>query len=206
MSSQEWYRNEEWSEEIESKFFEKLKRARRKEQYLRIQACTIASTEPDVALSLLEQYFELSDDFNHAQAYCDMATAYIAKYDIESAINFYGKALERESAFPHLKTDAYILYPLLIVEKKLTNLYQSANEVLDEHQERLMFPVDHFRWHAAKAIISAESGENEQAANHAAQAFDAAQIKKSGFRFHQNLGLVGKEYKGLVNELRAIHA
>ena len=206
MSSEDWYRNEEWSEEIESKFFEKLKRARRKEQYLRIQACTIASKKPDVALSLLEQYFELNDDFDHAQAYCDMAAAYIAKGEVENAINSYGKALERESAFPNLKTDAYILYPLLIVENKLTKLYPSANEVLDEHQERLMFPVDHFRWHAAKAIISAESGNNEQAANHAGQAFDAAQIKKSGFRFHQNLGLVGKEYKGVVNELRAIHA
>lgn len=195
MSGEDWYRNEKWSEEIENKFFEKLKRARRKEQYLRIQACTIANKEPDIALSLLEQYFELNDDFEHAQAYCDMATAYIAKGEIESAINSYGKALERESVFPNLKTDAYILYPLLIVEMKLTKLYQSDNEVLDEHQERLMFPVDHFRWHAAKAIISNESGNNEQAANHADQAIDAAKIKKSGFRFHQNLGLVGKNIK-----------
>ena len=195
-----------WSEEIESKFFAKLKRARRKEQYLRIQACTIARSAPDVALSLLDQYFELCDDFDHAQAYCDMGAAYIAKGEIENAINAYCRALERESAFPNLKTDAYILYPLLIVENKLTNLYQSANEVLDEHQERLMFPVDHFRWHAAKAIISAENGNDEQAANHASHAFDAAQIKKSGFRFHQKLGLVGKEYKGVVNELRSIRA
>ncbi|MCG7564615.1 tetratricopeptide repeat protein [Pseudoalteromonas sp. McH1-42] len=206
MSSECWYRNKEWSKEIENKFFEKLKRARRKEQYLRIQAGTIARRAPDVALSLLDQYFELSDDFEHAQAYCDMATAYIAEGEIENAINSYRKALERESAFSNLKTDAYILYPLVIVESKLTDLYQSANEILDEHQERLMFPVDHFRWHAAKAIIFTESGNNEQAARHAGQAFDAAQIKKSGFRFHQSLGLVGKEYKGLVNEIRAIHA
>ncbi|USH03828.1 tetratricopeptide repeat protein [Grimontia kaedaensis] len=206
MSSEDWYRNEEWCEEIEINFFENFKRARRKEKYLRIQACTIASTEPDVALSLLEQYFELNDDFDHAQAYCDMATAYIAKGEMENAINSYSKALERESAFPNLKTDAYILYPLLIAENKLTKLYQSANEVLEEHQKRLMFPVDHFRWHAAKAIISSGSGNNDQAANHASQVFDAAQIKKSGCRFHQNLGLVGKEYKGVVNELRAIHA
>lgn len=206
MSSEDWYRNEKWNEEIESKFFEKLNRARRKEQYLRIQACTIASTKPDVALSLLKQYFELDNDFDHAQAYCDMATAYIAKGEIENAINAYGKALERELAFPNLKTDAYILYPMLIVENKFINLYQSASEVLDEHQERLMFPVDHFRWHAAKAIIAASFGSKELAAEHARMAFDAAKIKKSGFRFHQSLGLVGKEYKGVVSELRAIHA
>lgn len=206
MSSEDWYRNDEWNEEIESNFFEKLKRARRKEQYLRIQACTIAKNEPDVALSLLDQYFNLNDDFDHAQAYCDMATAYIAKGDIENAIRSYSRALERESAFPKLKTDAYILYPLVIVENKLIDLYQSANEVLDEHQERLMFPVDHFCWHAAKAIIAAKSGNSVLANNHAGLAFDAAQIKNSGFCFHQNLGLVGAEYKGVVNELRAIHA
>lgn len=205
MSSKDWYRNVEWNQEIEINFFEKLKRARRKEQYLRIQACTIAKKSPDVALSLLDQYFNLSDDFDHAQAYCDMASAFIAKGDIKNAINSYGKALERESAFPNLKTEAYILYPLVIIENKLTNLYQSANKVLDEHQERLIFPVDHFRWHAAKAIIAAENGNNEQAANHTDKAFEAAKITKSGFRFHQNLGLVGKEYKSLVNALRSIH-
>lgn len=206
MRSENWYRNKEWDKKIESEFFEKLNRARKKEQYLRIQACTIASIEPDVALSLLEQYFELQDDFDYAQAYCDMATAYIAKGELKKAIDSYGKALERESVFPNLKTEAYISYPLIIVENKLVNMYQSANEVLNKHQERLMFPVDYFRWHAAKAIISAENGNNEQAVNHAEQALDAAQIKKSGFRFHQNLGLVGKEYKGLVNELYAIQA
>ncbi|KAF7786192.1 hypothetical protein PRUB_a0674 [Pseudoalteromonas rubra] len=31
-------------------------------------------------------------------------------------------------------------------------------------------------------------------------------VLKSGFRFHQILGLVYKEYKGMVSELRAIHA
>ena len=206
MSSEDWYRNREWSEEIENKFFGKLRRARRKEQYLRIQAGTIAKAYPDVALSLLEQYFDLNDNFDGAQAYCDAAAAYIAKGDIEAAVSSYSKALEHESTFPKLLTDAYILYPLLIVENKIINLYSSANDVLDRHQERLIFPVDHFRWHAAKAIIAAEFGNSDQAANHAGKAFDAAKIKKSGFRFHQKLGLVGDEYKGVVNKLRAIHA
>lgn len=206
MSNEDWYRNQRWTGEIERKFFDKLGRARRKEQYLRIQASTIAKKEPDVALSLLRQYFDLNDKFDQAQAYCDMAAAYIAKGDLESAVNSYGKALESESAFPNVKTDAYILYALLIVENKLTNFYQSANEVLNENMGRLMLPVDHFRWHAAKALIAAENGEKEKATNHVACAFDAAKIKKSGFRFHQSLGLVGKEYKGVLNALRAIHA
>ncbi len=206
MSNEDWYRNDKWSEEIESNFFAKLKRARRKEQYLRIQASTIAKIKPDIALVLLEQYFSLKDDFDHAQAYCDMASAYLAKGEVLKAVQSYRRALDREDEFPNLKTDAYILYPLTIIENKLSNMYLSANEVLDKHQERLMFPIDYFRWHAAKAIIAANLGNKEQASNHAIIALDAAKIKKSGFRFHQNLGLVGKEYKGVVSELRAIHA
>ena len=71
MSREDWYRNEEWNEEIEEAFFVKLKRARRKEQYLRIQASIIAPIYPNIALSLLKQYFTLDDNFDHAQAgYC----------------------------------------------------------------------------------------------------------------------------------------
>ena len=133
MSGEDWYRNEEWNEEIESNFFARLKRARRKEQYLRIQASTIANKDPDVALSLLDQYFSLNDDFDHAQAYCDMASAYLAKGEVQKAVQYYRKALDREAKFPNLKTDAYILYPLTIVENKLTNMHQSASEVLDSN-------------------------------------------------------------------------
>ena len=206
MSDEDWYRNKEWNEEIERNFFAKLKRARRKEQYLRIQASTLAKKHPNVALLLLEQYFSLKDDFDNAQAFCDMATAYLAKGEVENAVDSYSKALAREAEFPNLKTDAYILYPLTIVENKLQNQYQSANEVLDKHKERLMFPIDHFRWHAAKAMILLSLGDKQLASDHAVAALDAAQIKKSGFRYHQKLGIVGREYKGVVNELRAIYA
>ena len=71
MSNEDWYRNNSWNDEIESHFMDKLKRARRKDQYLRIQASTLSDVEPKVAISLLEKYFELEDDFDHAQAYCD---------------------------------------------------------------------------------------------------------------------------------------
>jgi tetratricopeptide (TPR) repeat protein len=206
LSREDWYRNDNWNEEIEVAFFAKLKRARRKEQYLRIQASIIASTYPDVALTLLERYFALKDDFDHAQAYCDMAKAHLSKGQIDQALSAYSKALSREYDFPKLKTDAYILYPITIIENKITELYYSANEVLDKNENRLMFPVDYFRWYAAKAIIEFQMGNIELAKNHAAKSLDAAKIKKSGFRFHQKLGIVGEKYSGIVNELRAIYA
>ncbi|MFT6735015.1 MAG: tetratricopeptide (TPR) repeat protein [Polaribacter sp.] len=206
MSNEDWYRNSTWSDDIESQFMAKLKRARRKEQYLRIQASYLAKTNPDVAIKLLAQYFELEDDFDHAQAYCDYAAAYLSLGDIEKAINNYALALEREKVFSNLLTDAYILYPMTVVKYGVISSYADADKILDENQERLMFPIDHFRWNAAKAIIENDRDNIKEASSHAEKALDAAEIKKSGFRFHQKLGLVGKEYTEIVNELRAIYA
>lgn len=191
MSNEDWYRNDTWNDEIESQFMAKLKRARRKEQYLRIQASYLATNNPNVAIKLLAQYFELKDDFDHAQAYCDYATAYISLGDIEKAISNYALALKREKIFPNLVTEAYVLYPLTIVKYEFISSYSDANKVLEENFDRLSFPLDHFRWHASKAIIEKQLGNHEVSSSHAARALDAAEIKKSGFRFHQKLGLVG---------------
>lgn len=92
MTSEDWYRNKDWNSRIELSFFDKLRRARRKEQYLRIQASTLASSHPEVALRLLDEYFRLNDNFDHAQTYVDRATAYLAMGQLEDAIQAYEDA------------------------------------------------------------------------------------------------------------------
>jgi hypothetical protein len=73
----DWFRNTSWDPEIENAFFKKLARARDKCQYLRVQASTLSSRSPDVALRLLDQYFSLGEHFDIAQAYVDRATAFL---------------------------------------------------------------------------------------------------------------------------------
>ncbi len=184
----------------------KLKSARRKEQYLRIQASTLSEKLPDVALELLGQYFELDDDFDHAQAYCDKALALKTLGKLEEAVASYKLALKRESEFPNLLTDAYINFPMIVALNKMVKYFSEANAVLDKNKDRIMFPVDHFRWHAAKSIFESERGNKEEASIQAGLALDAAKIKKSGFRYHQNLGLVGKKNQNIVNKLKRIYA
>src|SRR5688500_13421369 len=109
----DWFRNTTWNESVERAFDEKLRSAKRKEQYLRIQASTLARSHPDVALKLLDRYFELTDNFDHAQAHVDRATALLALGRVSDAIASYEAALAREAAFPKLQTQAYLDLPYL---------------------------------------------------------------------------------------------
>jgi tetratricopeptide (TPR) repeat protein len=202
----EWFRNTTWNESVERAFDEKLLRARRKEQYLRIQACTLARSHPEVALTLLDRYFELPDDFDHAQAHCDRATALTRLGRISEGIASYEAALAREATFPNLKTAAYLNLPYLIATHEIREQYDRALELLQAHEARLMFPVDRFLWHAARALIAADTYEPAVARVHAEKALEAAACEHSGFRHHPSVGLVTAEYDSVIEKLEAYRA
>jgi tetratricopeptide (TPR) repeat protein len=192
----ERFRNVEWNPEIEEAFFAKLGRARRKAQYLRIQACVLAKSQPDVALRLLEQYFQSGDDFDRAQAYVDRATAYRSQGLYEKAIDSYEAALAVEAERPFIKTQAYIQMPYLVATRGMKARYEQALDLLERHKERLTFPVDNFCWHAASALDAAKI--------HASRALQAAALETSGFRYHPSVGLVGDSYNDVVVKLTDI--
>jgi tetratricopeptide (TPR) repeat protein len=201
MAADDWYRNKEWNAEIETAFNEKLRRARRKEQYIRIQACILAPTYPNVALRLLDEYFKLEDDFDHAQAYVDRAMAYLALGQLDHAVKAYEAALTKESEGRGVRTVAYIDYPFLIVSNGLKELYEGCLTVLETHQKRLMFPLDHFKWHASRALVLSAQGKHTEAKKDACAALNAANKEHSGFRYHRNIGLVGRKYEDIQNKL-----
>jgi tetratricopeptide (TPR) repeat protein len=204
MTSEDWFRNKTWNSRIEDAFFCKLRRARRKEQYLRIQASTLASAYPEVALRLLEEYFKLNDNFEHAQAYVDRATAYLAMGNVTNAVQAYEDALAREEEFPNLQTQAHLDLAFLVASRGIERLYDRALRLLAESQSRLAFPVDHFRWHAAKALILNSRGEEMDAKVSACEALVWAGKESSGFRYHRTVGLVGSEYKATESKLKSL--
>lgn len=201
MADDDWYRNKEWNAQIEVAFNEKLRRARRKEQYLRIQACILAPTHPNVALRLLDEYFKLKDDFDHAQAHVDRATAYLALGQLDHAAKAYEAALAKELEGRGVLTRAYIDYPFLIACNGLKELYERCLVLLETHQERLTFPVDHFKWHASRALVLSAQGKSTEAREDACAALNAASKEHSGFRYHPNIGLVGRKYEDIQNNL-----
>jgi tetratricopeptide (TPR) repeat protein len=204
MASDDWYRNSDWNSQVEVAFFAKLGRAKNKAQYLRIQAGSLAQSHPKVALSLLEQYFRLDDHFDIAQAHVDAAIALSSLRDIEGAIEAYEAALSAEERRPNLRTQANLDLPLLIAVHKVKARYMRALDILQQGASRLVFPVDHFRWHAAHALISLALGRSMEARQHAQTALEAASRESSGFRYHATVGLVDEHYGGLRQELARV--
>jgi tetratricopeptide (TPR) repeat protein len=164
----DWYRNNTWDAEIEASFEQRLRRARDKSQYLRIQASYLAERYPSLALGLLERYFALGEHFDIAQAHVVRGRALMALGNVEGALSSYEAALEGEHQYPFLRTQAYLDYACLVVEAGPEELYARALEVLDTHQDRRI----------------------EEARAEATLAMKAAQETTSGFRYHQSVGLV----------------
>ena len=190
MASDDWYRNRTWTPEVEAAFRLKLGRARQKAQYLKIQASYLAEVTPEAALTLLAEYFVLGPDLDWASAYRTQARALMALHRLDEAFDAYEAALQREAAFPGLKTDAYLDYPTAIWSSGATTLSARALEVLDAHSERPMFPIDHYRWHGLRALFLAAAGQDEAARADAVLALEASRIDASGLAHHPDIGLV----------------
>lgn len=200
----DWFRNTSWDESIERAFDERLRRARSKGQYLRIQACTLALSHPEVALKLLDRYFELKVEFDLAQAHVDQATALLALGRVGDALAAYEAALAREAAFPNYRTQASLELPYVVATLGIREKYPRAIELLDLNKPRFAFPVDRFRWHAAKALIAAATGEADGARDQAERALEAAGCDRSGFRHHPTMGLVTPEFAPVVERLKSL--
>jgi hypothetical protein len=63
-------------------------------------------------------------------------------------------------------------------------------DLLEEHQSRPLFPIQHYRHSAALALILAARGNPEAAQLPARRALRAAAETESGARYHPDLSLV----------------
>src|SRR5882672_5879895 len=129
MGRDNWWRNTSWNEEIEVTFFSKLARARNKTWYLRNQARALASSCPEVALRLLDQYFASGGDLDEAQAHFYRARAYLALRNVDAAVVAFEAVLAREDAVPNFRTWAFHELPVLIAtERALRQSHPSTDE------------------------------------------------------------------------------
>jgi tetratricopeptide (TPR) repeat protein len=203
MPRNDWFRNKEWNPQIEEWFFAKLARARRKGQYLRVQACMLANSHPQVALDLLEKYFATGELFDAASAYVHQADAYLALGADEKAFDAYERALAREEERPNYRTQASIELPFLIATRRRRERYGRALKLL-EKKETLLFRGQLFKCEASLALISADLGDRDMARQHAIRALEIAELRDSGLRYHAGVGLVGSKLESTRALLKAL--
>lgn len=214
MTAENWFRRTSWSDEDRKAFFTRLQRCRGESnrcQYLAIQGNTLADKGYySEAIELLTQVvLEFPGQKIHsASSYCSIAECYVGLQNSELAISNFRKALEEERAFPNVRTRTWLAYPWYIVATEQIKLYSEALTIIDEFEGKssLDFPVDMYQLSVIRAVLSEFRGEHSMAVQLARKALEASEMKTSGFRSHQNLGIVIKINPQIRERLQLILA
>ncbi|MBN1908765.1 MAG: hypothetical protein JW818_03415 [Pirellulales bacterium] len=195
MADESWYRRKTWTPEDEAAFFARLKRSRggfHKAQYCRIQAYELQDVGLyKVALMLLDHIMaNWPEDAQQAAVFHQKAVCLERLGETADAILAYRLAFDAQRAMPSMLTNAHLDYAWLVATNPFPECFDEALTVLDEFQTHLSFPLEEFLAAAARAIILDAKGDSKASGRHAANALQAAEKTHSGFRYHDNLGLV----------------
>lgn len=211
MSKTEWFRRTTWSDADRQDFGARLKRSRgpgNKAQYLRIQACHLADAGlHTAAIELLDQMFvEFPQRNELAQAHLQKADSLAHLGQIDAAIQEYRAALQAERDYQNVKTNAWLDFGWLVVEKQLVGLYEEVSRILQEFREEggFKFPSLEYRFAAIQAFLADYRGDNVRAREFAQKALAEVEKRYSGLRYHQQVGLVGSEHNTFSNRLRTL--
>ena len=155
----EWFRNTDWSDDIEVAFDARLGRARDKAQYLIIQAYTLLATHPGVAAKLCHRAVALDEPSQNARAGLYLGTALAVQGDLDGAISALEAAIDAEQREPLHRTAAHLDQALLIALAKRDDLYDIALERL-ECERALPLGEQPLITLIALALIGSERGDN----------------------------------------------
>jgi hypothetical protein len=206
--SDDWYRRTNWTEEDQVAFFDRLNRSRsqhNKAQYLRIQAGYLEDDYPLEALKLLEILFnEYPEPSQLASAFLQKAHCLVSLSREDDSVEAFRDVLKYEEKYPKYQTEGYLDFPLFIITHKRKELYQEAKDILILYADRLMFPVDYYKYHTVLAVIEWQAKNIENAKAHVIEAKKASEEKQSGFRYHPNVGLVKEQDDEIQKEFKEI--
>lgn len=201
MTGTDWFRNAQWSPEIEQQFEARLARSRsHRSEYLRIQALTLAETlRPEYArpaIGLARRQIELAPSgIGTAQMHAAIAKAFITLGHTESAVDAFRSAVKDEIARPNVRGYHYIDFAWFVATNGISPHYDEALTAMQQimQPQDLAFPVNQFRYFGALALISADTGDSQNARRMAQNALSAASQERGPFWRFPGLGLVGRQ-------------
>ena len=194
----DWYRRKTWTKNDEQEFFANLARARKdgRAQYLKIQAIELVETEDKTLLKVAETLLNKmlteypDDDFEKGSALHTLGDIYKLNYNYELAIDFYKQALDFETIYPNVITQAYLDYSELVIKTGKENLFDELEKLLLDRYLELTFPIEKYKVNSILSIINANKGRKEQAEKYADIAEQFATAETSGLNYHKYLGIV----------------
>jgi Tfp pilus assembly protein PilF len=201
MTDTDWFRNTEWTTEIEQQFEARLARSRgQRGEYLRIQALALAETLRSEyaapAIALAQRNLEISPaGINAAQMHAAIAKAFVTLGRTESAVEAYRRAVKHEQARPNVRGFHYIDFAWFVATNNLSAHYSDALAAVQQNMQEqdLAFPANQYRYFGALALISAETGDSENARRMAKNALSAASQERGPFWRLPGLGLIGRQ-------------
>ena len=161
--SEDWYRNRDWTPEIETAFEQRIARSRaQKAQHLMLQGQALIANHPGIAVDLLKRSIALENEFHLNQANCYLALARLALGEIEAALQAYEAALEAQLRFRFVRSSAPLDYAFAVAWFGRSERYSAALPML-EAMKPSVFPGADLQAHAAHALILDQLGRAEDA-------------------------------------------
>ena len=194
----DWYRRKTWTKIDEQEFLAKLARARKdgRAQYLKIQAIELVETEDKNLLKVAEALLNKmlteypDNNFEKGSALHTLGDIYKLKGNYQLAMDFYKQAIDFETIYPNVITQAYLDYSELVIKTGKKNLFDELEKLLSDRYSELTFPIEKYKVNSILSIINANKDRQEQAQKYADLAEQFATAETSGFRYHKYLGIV----------------
>jgi hypothetical protein len=207
----DWFRRQSWSQEDQTEFWQRLNRAREhnRAQYVFVQGYTLMQAGPQYCAGAIELFDYVidrySDSISFVQALSAKADCLVASADIEGALTYYERAIQRMRIKPNNQTWAWLDFVWIVATNELSNSYERALAILDEFGSRPpLFPATAFRFYGSRALIQSACRLTDLAASSARTALDAAGREVSGLRYHPKVGVVGSKYGDIRARLATI--
>lgn len=218
MSKDDWYRNTEWNEQIESEFEARLKRSRgnfNKAQYLRIQASYLLDSQktenqkkgiqlmervindyPEEIFSTIHgqeqlgDYYLKNENYKEAERHFRIVTDY-----------YHSNSRSGTTGLADLKLSETIL--LSDQEDKLQEAYELSTSKFEETGGNLLMNDLKFYYAKLMANLCLRMGGIEEASEYANSALQLSTIKEPQFNRHKTVGIINAD-KNTIDRLKRI--
>jgi tetratricopeptide (TPR) repeat protein len=203
MASDDWYRNNDWNDTIETDFEARLKRSRgafNKAQYLRIQASYLLDNAEKinqlVGLRLMNRMItdfpteEFSVVFGHEQ----LGDYYFKTGDLDKAEQYFRIVTDIykiENSRSGTSAMADLKLAETILNSKQSNKFSEAYKLCKDHPvDELTFNSDKFYYAALMAHLCDKMNKTDEAKEFAKTALEISTITKPQLSRHKAIGLV----------------